>query len=88
MDVLVPFTAWTAICCDMMQRCAEVDGDFALSYLVRLASYTNAAKDAIHESTAPSDQQSQLVLYGLEAQSRELRRCMLPHIARSGTSLH
>ncbi|KAH8653296.1 hypothetical protein BGZ61DRAFT_468144 [Ilyonectria robusta] len=83
MDVMAPFTAWTAICCDILQRCAAADGDFALSYLVRFASYTNAAKSAIHESTAPSEQQSQLVLFGLEAQSRELRQCMLPHIARS-----
>ncbi|KAH6986653.1 hypothetical protein EDB80DRAFT_181444 [Ilyonectria destructans] len=83
MDVMPPFTAWTATCCDILQRCAAADGDLALSYLVRFASYTNAAKSAIHESTAPSEQQSQLVLFGLEAQSRELRQCMLPHIARS-----
>ncbi|KAJ4176157.1 hypothetical protein NW755_014570 [Fusarium falciforme] len=83
MDVVAPFTAWTAMCCDILQRRAEADGDLALSYLVQFSSYTNAAKSAIHESTAPSEQQSQLVLFGLEAQSRELRKCMLPHIARS-----
>lgn len=83
-DVVEPFTAWTAICCEILQRCAEIDGDLTLSYLVRLASYTNAAKVAIHESLAPTEQQSQLVLFGLEAQSRELRQCMVPHIALSG----
>jgi hypothetical protein len=83
MDVMVPFTAWTDTCCDILQRCAEADGDFALSYLVRFASYTNAAKDAIHQSTAISEQQSQLVLFGLEAQRRELQQRMLPRIACS-----
>ncbi|KAI5464219.1 hypothetical protein BGZ63DRAFT_481573 [Mariannaea sp. PMI_226] len=83
LSIMEPFTAWTAICCDIMERFAEVDGDLSLSYLVRLASYTIAAKVAMHESMAPSEQQSQLVLFGLEAQSRELRQVMLPHIAIS-----
>ncbi|KAK7415451.1 hypothetical protein QQZ08_012340 [Neonectria magnoliae] len=82
-DLLAPFTSWTATCCDTLQRCAECDGDFALSYLVRLASHTNAANMAIHENKGTSQQQSQLVLLGLELQDRELRQAMLPHIARS-----
>lgn len=84
MDVIAPFTTWTDVCCDILQRCADGDGDFSLSYLVRFASYINAAKDAIYKSTLPSEHQRQLVLFGLEAQSRELRQRMLTHIASSG----
>ncbi|KPM45111.1 hypothetical protein AK830_g1500 [Neonectria ditissima] len=82
-DLPAPFTSWTATCCDTLQRCAECDGDFALVYLVRLASHTSAAHMAIHENKGTSQQQSQLVLLGLELQDRELRQAMLPHIARS-----
>lgn len=85
-DLVAPYTGWTAACCDMLHRCAEVDGDYALTYLVRLASYTNAANQAIHENNGTSQQQSELVLLGLELQDRELRQNMLPHLASSGTS--
>ncbi|KAF7544917.1 hypothetical protein G7Z17_g9581 [Cylindrodendrum hubeiense] len=84
MDELVaPFTSWTATCCDILQRGAEVDGDFALTYLVKLSSFTNAANQAIHENKGTSHQQSQLVLLGLELQDRELRQTMLPHLANA-----
>jgi hypothetical protein len=84
MDVKPPFTAWTATCCDILQRYAESDGDFALSYLVQFTNYTNAATDAIHESTVTTEQQSQFVLFGLEVQGRELRQRMLTRIASDG----
>ncbi|KAH7019897.1 hypothetical protein EDB80DRAFT_771703 [Ilyonectria destructans] len=82
-DLVAPYTGWTAACCDILHRCAEVDGDYALTYLVRLASYTNAANQAIHENNGTSQQQSELVLLGLELQNRELRQNMLPHLASS-----
>jgi hypothetical protein len=84
MDVRVPFTAWTATCCDTLQGYAEDDGDLALSYLARSASYINAAKEAIYKDSSSSEHQRQLVLFGLDAQSRELQQCMPPHIAHSG----
>ncbi|UKZ93220.1 uncharacterized protein TrAFT101_008141 [Trichoderma asperellum] len=84
MDVIPPFTAWTATCCDFLQRCARSDGDYALSYLVQFTNYTNTATDAMNEGTAASEQQSQLVLLGLEAQSRELQQRMLARIANDG----
>ncbi|KAH7176457.1 hypothetical protein EDB81DRAFT_706887 [Dactylonectria macrodidyma] len=84
MDELVaPFTSWTARCCDALQRCAEVDGDYALTYLARLASFSNAANTAIHDNRGAGQQQSQLVLLGLELQHRELLQGMLPHHANS-----
>ncbi|UPK91890.1 hypothetical protein LCI18_002825 [Fusarium solani-melongenae] len=84
MDQLAcPWTPWTATCCDVLQRCAEADGDLALSYLARLASSTNTANKSIRDNNAQSAQQVQLLLLGLEAQHRELKKAMLPHIARS-----
>ncbi|KAI8681728.1 hypothetical protein NCS55_00425600 [Fusarium keratoplasticum] len=84
MDQLAcPWTPWTATCCDVLQRCAEADGDLALSYLARLASSTNTANKSIRDNNAQSAQQVQLLLLGLEAQHRELKEAMLPHIARS-----
>ncbi|KAH7158007.1 hypothetical protein B0J13DRAFT_581942 [Dactylonectria estremocensis] len=84
MDELVaPFTSWTARCCDALQRCAGVDGDYTLTHLVRLASFGNAANTAIHDNRGAGQQQSQLVLLGLELQHRELVQGMLPHHANS-----
>ncbi|KAJ4132889.1 hypothetical protein NW754_015702 [Fusarium falciforme] len=84
MDQLAcPWTPWTATCCDVLQRCAEADGDLALSYLARLASSTNTANKSIRDNNTQSAQQVQLLLLGLEAQHRELKEAMLPHIARS-----
>ncbi|KAI8683151.1 hypothetical protein NCS56_00439000 [Fusarium sp. Ph1] len=84
MDLLAcPWTPWTATCCDVLQRCAEADGDLALCYLARLASSTNTANKSIRDNNAQSVQQVQLLLLGLEAQHRELKAAMLPHIARS-----
>ncbi|KAL6886001.1 hypothetical protein GGI43DRAFT_431893 [Trichoderma evansii] len=83
-DVTPPFTTWTATCCDILQRCAESDGDYVLSYLVQYTNYTNAATDAMNENTATSKQQSQLVLLGLAAQIRELQQSMLTRIANDG----
>ncbi|KAK1240982.1 hypothetical protein MKX08_000956 [Trichoderma sp. CBMAI-0020] len=84
MDVIPPFTAWIATCCDVLQRCAESDGDYALSYLVQFTNYTNAVADAMNENMATSEQQSQLMLLGLEAQGRELRQQMVTRIANDG----
>ncbi|RSL43954.1 hypothetical protein CEP53_011451 [Fusarium sp. AF-6] len=77
------WTPWTATCCDILQRCAEADGDIALCYLTRLASSTNTANKSIRDNNDQSAQQVQLLLLGLEAQHRELKEAMLPHIARS-----
>lgn len=84
MDIMAPFTAWTATCCNILQQCAQADGDFVLSYLVQFTSYTNVAKDIIYGSSMISEQQSKLVMFGLEAQGQELRQRMLPYIACSG----
>lgn len=84
MDVIPPFTAWVATCCDVLQRCAKSDGDYALSYLVQFTNYTNAVADAMNENLATSEQQSQLMLLGLEAQGRELRQQMVTRIANDG----
>ncbi|CAM1502173.1 Fc.00g041570.m01.CDS01 [Cosmosporella sp. VM-42] len=79
-QLAAPFTPWTATCCDILMRNSEVEGDLSLATLVRIASNTNAANEAIYEST---EQQTQLLLLGLETQQRELRLAMLPHLARS-----
>ncbi|KAM5346945.1 hypothetical protein ACJ41O_009950 [Fusarium nematophilum] len=81
--LLAPWTTWTATCCDLLQRCAETDGDIALNYLVRLASATNTANESIRDNNNQCEQQVQLLLLGLETQHREMRKAMLPHIARS-----
>ncbi|KAL7965361.1 hypothetical protein HDV63DRAFT_387455 [Trichoderma sp. SZMC 28014] len=81
MDVIPPFTSWIATCCDVLQRCADSDGDHTLGYLVHYTNYTNAVSDAMNENIAKSEQQSQLMLSGLEAQSRELRQRIVTRIA-------
>ncbi|KAF4465284.1 hypothetical protein FALBO_7874 [Fusarium albosuccineum] len=81
--LMAPWTSWTATCCDVLQRCAEVDGDMAMSYLVRLANLTNTANKSIRDNNAQSEQQVQLLLLGVEAQYREIKETMVPHIARS-----
>ncbi|KAF4980797.1 hypothetical protein FZEAL_3274 [Fusarium zealandicum] len=81
--LIAPWTPWTATCCDALQRCAEADGDIALSYLSRLASLTNTVNESIRDNNVQTEQQVQLLLLGLEAQHRELIQAMLPHIARS-----
>lgn len=83
-DVIPPFTAWIAICCDVLQRCAESDGDYTLSYLVQYTNYTNAVSDAMNENIAKTEQQSQLMLSGLEAQGQELRQRIVTRIANDG----
>lgn len=84
MDVIPPFTSWIATCCDVLQRCADSDGDHTLGYLVHYTNYTNAVSDAMNENIAKSEQQSQLMLSGLEAQSRELRQRIVTRIANDG----
>ncbi|KAF5017519.1 hypothetical protein F66182_10548 [Fusarium sp. NRRL 66182] len=82
-SLIPPWTSWTATCSELLQRHAEVDGDIALSYLVRLANMTNTANNSIRDNDPEADQQVQLLLMGLEAQHKELRQSMLPHLARS-----
>ena len=91
MDHLIPlWTSWTASCCELLQRHAEVDGDVALSYLVRLSHMTNTADSSIRDNDPGAEQKVQLMLLGLEAQHKELKQAMVPHLARSGklSSLH
>ncbi|KAH7236189.1 hypothetical protein BKA59DRAFT_503800 [Fusarium tricinctum] len=84
MDYLVPpWTSWTANCCELLQRHAEVDGDVSLSYLVRLANMTSTAHVSIQNNNPQVDQQVQLMLLGLEAQHKEMKGSMVPHLARS-----
>jgi SAM-dependent MidA family methyltransferase len=83
-DATPLFTAWIATCCDVLQRCAQSDGDYALSYLVQFTNYTNAAADAMNENAGTSDQQSQLMLLGLETQARELQQRMVARVANNG----
>ncbi|KAM0430816.1 hypothetical protein ACHAQK_010423 [Fusarium lateritium] len=84
MDSLAsPWTAWTANCCELLRRHAEVDGDVSLSYLVRLANMTSTAHISIRDNNPQVDQQVQLMLLGLETQHKEMKESMVPHLARS-----
>lgn len=75
-----PFTSWTATCCNILERNAQVEGDLILIALVRISSDIHAVTDAIY---GKDEGQNQLILLGLEARHRNLRQKMLPHIARS-----
>lgn len=77
-----PFTAWTATCCGILERNAEVEGDLILTTLVHVSSDIHAANDAIYGKDGG---QNQLILLGLEARHRNLRQKMLPHVSRSST---
>ena len=78
--LVAPFTAWTATCCDMLERYAEGEGDLVLATLVRISKDIIAANEAVY---GKHHEQNQLMLLGLESRRAELRRNMLPHIARS-----
>lgn len=90
------FTPWTAACCDALEHNAqsnkEANGDMVLSTLVRLSSISSEVSDAIHDRRGErTDQQTRLLLLGLETQARELRQRLPPHIAatsKSGNHLH
>ncbi|KAF4445313.1 hypothetical protein F53441_10925 [Fusarium austroafricanum] len=57
MDLLVPkWTPWTATCCELLQRHAQVDGDVSLSYLVRLANMTNTANNSVRDNDPQGDE--------------------------------
>ncbi|EXA40195.1 hypothetical protein FOQG_01262 [Fusarium oxysporum f. sp. raphani 54005] len=84
MDLLMPqWTPWTATCCELLHRHAEVDGDVSLSYLVRLANMTTTANNSIRDNDPQVNQQVQLMLLGLEMQHREMKETMVPHLSRS-----
>ncbi|KAM0355766.1 hypothetical protein ACHAPU_000152 [Fusarium lateritium] len=84
MNHAVPvWSPWTANCCELLQRHAEVDGDVSLSYLVRLANMTTTANTSIRYNDPQMNQQVQLMLLGLEAQHKEMKEDMIPHLARS-----
>ncbi|KAF4333652.1 hypothetical protein FBEOM_12522 [Fusarium beomiforme] len=83
-NLLIPqWTPWTATCCELLQRHAEVDGDISLSYLVRLANMTTTANNSIRDNDTQVNQQVQLMLLGLETQHREMEETMVPHLSRS-----
>lgn len=85
MDLLMPqWTPWTATCCELLHRHAEVDGDASLSYLVRLANMTTTANNSIRDNDPQVNQQVQLMLLGLEMQHKEMKETMVPHLSRSG----
>lgn len=85
MDLLMPqWTPWTATCCELLHRHAEVDGDVSLSYLVRLANMTTTANNSIRDNDPQANQQVQLMLLGLEMQHKEMKETMVPHLYRSG----
>jgi hypothetical protein len=77
-----PFTAWTATCCDVLERNAEGEGDLVLTALVRIAKDLQAAHGALY---GKNEEQSQLMFLGLEARHNELRQRILPHVARTST---
>jgi hypothetical protein len=80
------FTSWTATCCDILERNAQVDDDVALAYLARLASNFNDVTQATDRQRGMADRQQQhLVRLGLEAQLRELQGRIPPHIAEKGS---
>ncbi|KAF9780353.1 hypothetical protein IL306_000611 [Fusarium sp. DS 682] len=81
--VMPQWTPWTATCCELLQRHAEVDGDISLSYLVRLANMTTTANNSIRDTDPQVNQQVQLMLLGLEAQHKEMKETMVPHLSRS-----
>ncbi|EWG39631.1 hypothetical protein FVEG_02386 [Fusarium verticillioides 7600] len=84
MDLLMPqWTPWTATCCELLHRHAEVDGDASLSYLVRLANMTTTANNSIRDNDPQVNQQVQLMLLGLEMQHKEMKETMVPHLSRS-----
>lgn len=75
-----PFTAWTAACCDVLERNAEWEGDLVLTTLMRISKDLHAANEALY---GKNEDQNQLMFLGLEARHRDLKQKMLPHVART-----
>ncbi|POR36871.1 Uncharacterized protein TPAR_02937 [Tolypocladium paradoxum] len=79
--VTTGFTSWTATCCDILERNAQVDGDVVLASLCRSSSILYEAAEAIHERNGQTEQHSRLVLAGLELQFREFQARMPSYVA-------
>ncbi|KND88016.1 hypothetical protein TOPH_07283 [Tolypocladium ophioglossoides CBS 100239] len=79
--VATSFTSWTATCCDILERDAQVDGDVVLASLYRSTSILYDAAEAIHERSGQTEQHRQLVLAGLELQFQELQARVPSYVA-------
>ncbi len=65
----------------MLERASQLESDAVLVALVRLAQIATDASEAIYERCQRTEQQSHLILLGLETQARELKNRIPNHIA-------
>lgn len=75
----VQFTSWTATCCDILEQNAQTENDGVLVAMTRIS---NTVSDTGHAYAAkgPPEQQSRLVLLGIEAQFREVQQRIPPQV--------
>lgn len=78
------FTPWTTVCCDVLERNAEWDGDAILVPLIRLAACIHDAAESIPGRNIQDPQQSRLIWLGLETQAQGIQNNLNPLIAETG----
>jgi hypothetical protein len=70
--LVVSFTSWTAICCDVLDETPQWAGDSILAAMTRLASTVQDAADSVPGGPIQTAQQSRLIWLGLEMQVKDL----------------
>jgi hypothetical protein len=81
------FTSWTAHCCDVLERHAQVPGDAVLANLTRLGSTVCDAWTTLRYPSNTSFSHNNIVFLGLEAQFNEQQAARHPDVAAASTSI-
>ncbi|KAK2000439.1 hypothetical protein LX36DRAFT_429756 [Colletotrichum falcatum] len=69
----LPYTSWTATCCDLLEHSSALKGDHTLAWLARLLHITEEASEMTKNApvTEQSKQQAHFMFLGLESQLRD-----------------
>ncbi|KAK2018210.1 hypothetical protein LZ32DRAFT_613722 [Colletotrichum eremochloae] len=71
--VQLPYTSWTATCCDLLERSSALKGDHTLAWLARLLHITEEASEMTKNIpvTEQAKQQAHFMFLGLDSQLRD-----------------
>ncbi|ROT34674.1 hypothetical protein SODALDRAFT_329536 [Sodiomyces alkalinus F11] len=82
------YTQWTSICCGVLERRSDVEGDSTLSWLVRCAHIIEETCKLDRPGPDVDDKKSRFMLLGLESQFREWCSRIPSTSMPSGSALH
>ncbi|GKT42398.1 uncharacterized protein ColSpa_02579 [Colletotrichum spaethianum] len=71
--VSLPYTSWTATCCDLLERSSALKGDHTLAWLARLLHINEEASEMTKNvpATEQAQQQAHFMFLGLDSQLRD-----------------